>query len=393
VERDTNAYHDIFVHDRWSGNTERVTLSSEGAEADWDSYVPHGRAISDNGRYVTFVSLANNLAMSDTNTVEDVFVYDRITQQTTLVSTTPSGTSGNGVSSYSTISGNGRYVAFASGANNLVASDTTNPVGVFVRDLEAGETWLVSVTSDGTPDAGGGSQPTISSDGRYIAFVSSSTTLVTGDTNNENDVFLHDIVTRQTTRISVANDGTQGDAFSTQPAISGDGRYVAFLTKATNLVSDNSGNVCPAQNHLKLMMHDRESGQTTCISSVPDDPQHSGRLGGQSLSNDGRYVAFYRSASSPVQHYRDWQVFVHDREIGETSLISVAEDGTAPIWGASWGSGPSISADGRYVAFESFSDNLIHGDTNEEHDIFVRDRGFTATHWLYLPIANRHSPD
>lgn len=397
VEQDTNAYHDIFVHDRWSGETERVNLDSAGAQATWDSYLSQGRAISDDGRYVTFTSFASNLVLSDTNSHEDVFVHDRITGQTTLVSTTPNGTSGNNESRHSTMSGDGRYIAFASAANNLVEGDMPNVGGVFVRDREANETRLVSVASDGTAADSGGNHPSISSDGRYIAFDSLSATLVSSDTNNVYDVFVHDIATRQTRRISVAHDGTEGDAISSQPVISGDGRYVAFLTKATNLVTDdNSRNVCPAQNYLKLVVHDRESGQTTCVTSVLDDTKHSGRqaLGGQSLSDTGRYTTFYRSTSVPVQHLYHLQAWVYDREAGETSLISVADDGTSANRGASWsGSGPSISADGRYVAFDSVSDNLNDSDTNEDVDVFVRDRGFTATHWLYLPITNRHSPD
>jgi Tol biopolymer transport system component len=390
VEGDTNFYSDVFVRDRWLGTTERVNINSEGTQANYESTLQRD-AISNDGRYVLFVSWADNLALNDTNTIEDIFVHDRVTRQTTSVSIAPDGTSAAGELLGATISGNGRYVAFSSHATNLVISDTNDVPDVFVRDLQAGVTTRVSVASDGTQADNFARYPAISSDGRYITFDSTSANLVSDDTNGVDDVFLHDRMTGQTTRISVADAGTQGDSYSGNPNISGDGRYVAFLTKATNLVTNDSSNLCQVQDHLKLVLHDRVSGQNTCITSVLSDSQHGGRIGVPSLSETGRYITFDRwPASGPVGHRHDLQAWVHDRETGETTLISVADDGTPANQGVlTW---QAISADGRYIAFDSLSDNLTDDDTNEASDVFVRDRGLTASHWLYLPITSHRSP-
>ena len=141
---------------------------------------------------VAFISLATNLVAGDTNGVEDIFVRDTQTGTTTRVSVANDGSQGNGMSSLASISGDGRYVAFYSGATNLVAGDTNGVWDVFVRDTQAGATTLVSVASDGTQGNDGSSTPSISSDGRYVVFISYATNLVAGDTNATRDVFVRD---------------------------------------------------------------------------------------------------------------------------------------------------------------------------------------------------------
>ncbi|NMG21975.1 calcium-binding protein, partial [Brasilonema bromeliae SPC951] len=161
----------------------------------------------------------------------------------TLVSVADDGTQGNNYSRKPTISADGRFVAFYSAANNLVAGDTNNSSDIFVRDLLTGTTTRVSVADDGTQGNNNSSNPAISADGRFVAFDSTASNLVAGDTNNTSDIFVRDLLTGTTTRVSVADDGTQGNGFSYTPAISADGRFVAFESSASNLVAGDTNNI------------------------------------------------------------------------------------------------------------------------------------------------------
>jgi|GEM_PF-1585857 len=212
---------------------QRVSVASGGTQGNGDSGCP---SISADGRYVAFQSYASNLVPGDTNGTWDVFVHDRLTGQTTRVSVASDGTQGNGDSECPSISADGRYVAFASLASNLVPGDTNGTWDVFVHDRLTGQTTRVSVASGGAQGNSGSWCPSISADGRYVAFQSYASNLVPGDTNGVLDVFVHDRLTGQTTRVSVASDGTQGDSYSFGSSISADGRYVAFSSLASNLV-------------------------------------------------------------------------------------------------------------------------------------------------------------
>jgi len=212
---------------------QRVSVASGGTQGNGDSGCP---SISADGRYVAFQSYASNLVPGDTNEVGDVFVHDRLTGQTTRVSVASDGTEGNDYSRRPSISADGRYVAFASLASNLVPGDTNGTWDVFVHDRLTGQTTRVSVASGGAQGNSGSWCPSISADGRYVAFQSYASNLVPGDTNGVLDVFVHDRLTGQTTRVSVASDGTQGDSYSFGSSISADGRYVAFSSLASNLV-------------------------------------------------------------------------------------------------------------------------------------------------------------
>lgn len=201
-------------------------------------------SISADGRYVAFTSRASNLVPNDTNFNTDAFVFDRQTGTLTRVSTAADGTQHNGEHCAVSISANGRYVALASDATNLVPGDTNGIIDVFVKDLQTGNIERVSTASDGTQSSGpnlnaGGA---LSADGRYIAFVSAASNLVPGDTNDASDVFVKDRVTGVTERVSVANGGIQGNSYSKNTAISGDGRYVAFESIASNLVPGDTNN-------------------------------------------------------------------------------------------------------------------------------------------------------
>ncbi|HEY9821824.1 MAG TPA: DUF4347 domain-containing protein [Candidatus Sericytochromatia bacterium] len=184
-----------------------VSIGTDGTQGNDRSY--HS-SISADGRYVVFRSEASNLVSGDTNNTSDIFVYDRQTDTTRRVSVNSSGTQGNGFSQSPSISADGRYVAFNSDASNLVSSDTNNTSDIFVHDLQTDTTRRVSINSNGTQGNSASYRPSISADGRYVAFNSDASNLVSGDTNNTSDIFVHDLQTDTTRRVSVATDGIQG---------------------------------------------------------------------------------------------------------------------------------------------------------------------------------------
>jgi Tol biopolymer transport system component len=348
-----------------SGWTELASVASDGTHGDDSSSSP---SISADGRHVAFASNATNLVAGDTNETSDVFVHDRQTGETTRVSVASDGTQGGFQSSSPSISAGGRYVAFSSYATNLVEGDTNGEADVFVRDRQTGETTRVSVASGGTQSESGSFRPFISADGRYVAFSSYATDLVEGDTNNKVDVFVHDRQTGDTTRVSVASDGTQGDDWSGGGgSISADGRYVAFESGATNLVEGDT-NVTE-----DIFVRDRQTGDTTRVSVASDDTQGDGESYSPSISADGRYVAFDSEATNLVAGDTNGtvDVFVRDRQTGDTTRASVASGGTQGDGGSYF---PSISALGDYVAFASEATNLVEGDSNGWPDVFVHDR-------------------
>lgn len=370
IRGDDNGTWDIFVRDRQAGRTVLVSVPI-GTEVVGNSWSEHP-SISANGRCVAFESHADNLVYNDTNTVTDVFVRDLQTGQTTRVSVNSSGQEANDASAQATISGDGRYVAFLSWASNLVISDTNDNSDIFVHDRQTGQTTRVSVSSTGQEGDGRSYEPAISSDGRTVAFVSHATNLVAGDTNGYDDVFVHDRDTGQTTRVSIGPGGAQADNHCGEfgaPAISGDGRYVAFASRATTLViSDTNGAVAD------VFLHDRQTGQTMVVSVNSAGQQGNSDSGWPSISADGRYVAFASLATNLVSGDTNntWDVFLHDRETGETRRVSVTS-------GGGQGDGPSeypaISTSGRFIAFESDAARLVSGDTNGTRDVFLRDEG------------------
>ena len=233
----------------------------------------------------------------------------------------------------------------------------------------AGDTTRVSVASDGTQGNRQSIFSSISADGRYVAFKSFANNLVSGDMNGTWDIFVHDRQTGATTRVSVASDGTQGNNSSESASISGDGRYVAFESFASNLVSGDTNGTWD------IFVHDMQTGATTRVSVASDGTQGNSSSEFASISSDGRYVAFESFANNLVSEDTNgpgWEIFVHDMQTGATILVSVASDGTQ---GNDFSRSASISGDGRYVAFKSFANNLVSGDTNGTWDIFVHEIG------------------
>ena len=364
VSGDTNGYQDVFVRDLETGTTERVSVSSAGVQGNNSSTSP---SISEDGRYVAFQSSANNLVAGDSNAKSDIFVRDRETGTTERVSVSSAGVEGNDNSSAPSISADGRYVAFYSGANNLVAGDANGYLDVFVRDRETNTTELVSVSTAGVQGNSTSLIPSISADGRYVAFYSSASNLVAGDTNDYLDVFVRDLETGITERVSVSSEGVEGNDYSSYLSINADGRYVAFQSNANNLVAGDTNG------YLDVFVRDRETNTTELVSVSTAGTQGNSASVKPSISADGRHVAFYSYANNLVSgdtnDYLD--IFVRDLETGTTERVSVSSAGAQ---GNNSSSYPSISADGRYVAFLSDANNLVSGDTNVRNDVFVRDR-------------------
>jgi Tol biopolymer transport system component len=361
VTGDTNGLMDIFLHSRVTGTTTRVSVASDGTQGNGDSNLP---SVSEIGRFVAFSSLATNLVKGDTNDVMDVFVHDGMTGETTRISVATGGAQGDGNSDVPSISDDGRYVAFQSEAANLVRDDTNDVVDIFVRDRVSEETTRVSVASGGSQGNGPSLVPSISGNSRFVAFYSIANNLVTGDGNVMMDVFVHDRISGNTSRISVATAGTQGNNHSQNPSISRDGRYVAFQSDASNLVTSDT-NTAP-----DIFVHDQTTGETTRISVASSGAQGSSSSNRPSISGDGQYVAFQSDATNLVSGDTNsaTDIFVRNRTSSQTTRASVVSGG---IQSNGTSGNPAISRDGRFLAFESGASNLVTGDTNRDDDIFT----------------------
>ena len=350
------------------GETTRLSVDSIGTEATNILRAGSTRpSISADNRYISFQSDAANLVAGDTNSFLDIFVRDRLTRKTTRVSVASAGTQADNGSRQSSISGNGRFVAFNSSATNLVAGDTNAASDIFVHDLVKKTTIRISVASDGTQGDKGSAKPTISADGRFVSFTSTATNLVPGDTNNVDDVFVHDLLTKTTSRVTFGFDGKPTNGTSFKQTLSANGRFVAFQSSASNLVRGDTNQLDD------IFVYDRETQKTERVSVASDGKQ--GNNGGwhPAISADGRFVAFWSGSNNLVEGDTNFveDQFVHDRETKETTRVSVASDGTEGKLASE--NAPSISADGRYVGFRSWS-ALAANDDNGVDDVYVHDR-------------------
>ena len=351
---DTNNVEDVFVYDRQTGATTRVSIaSSTGAQANGDSGIS---AISYDGRYVALESGATNLVTVDANGQSDVFVHDRQTGVTTLVSVSSAGVQANDISENASISADGRFVAFTSSATNLVSGDMNAAQDIFVRDIQSGTTTLVTMNSAGAQANSTSYSPQISANGQYVVFSSRATNLVDGDTNNSQDIFVRDIQMGQTIRASVNSSGVEADRGAGEPSISGDGRYITFSSSSYNLMDIDT------MSFEYVYVHDRQTGATTVVFN-DGDPMY-GWSNGSVISADGRYIAFTYDDKGDGEAVR-W-VYIYDRVSGKTFLPTVGSDTNAPVL-------PSISADGRFLAYHSKSPSLVSGDINGVDDVFVKE--------------------
>jgi uncharacterized repeat protein (TIGR01451 family) len=353
------------------GFTELVSISSAGVQGDQDGQSP---SITTDSRFVAFASLAENLVPGDTNVAPDVFVRDRLLGTTERVSVSSSGRQGDGPSGLldlmggPSISGDGRFVAFSSEATNLVRGDRNNTADVFVRDRLLGTTERVSVGSNGAEANAGGTEPDISRGGRFVAFLSTADNIVP-DHNFTADVFVHDRQTGVTERISEAPDGSDANGQSLfAPRLSADGHFVYFSSFASNLVAGD-----PDNQDVDAYLFDRQTQTMTAITSNRPSSQvlNHGTAGG--ISGDGRFLTFTTQDTTFVDpdtngFFEDaWLV---DRQTGEEALVGVNDAGQQ---GDDSNFAGDVSDDGRFVTFVSRSTNL-GGPTNFRENVYVRDR-------------------
>jgi Tol biopolymer transport system component len=380
VPGDTNAQWDVFLRDRLTQTTERVSVGWNGAQASGGSGLT-GFSMSADGRFIAFYSSASNLIPGGTNGAGHIFLRDRVLGTTELISKSSLGVQGNGFCSNPALSDDGRFVVFESYANNLVPGDTNGYFDVFVRDRRKRTTERVSVATDGSQANEDSYYTAISNDGRIVAFASDASNLVAADTNARTDIFVRDRWAAATERVSISGSGAQANFGSFAPSLSADGNLVAFYSAASNLVAGDTNGAGD------LFVRDRQLG-TMERANVPTGGVQS--FGGSEttgkISANGRFVVFVSSAQDLVvpgvigQH-----IYVRDRYAGTTALASVATNGALAN---NYSNMPSISADGRYVAFGSAATNLVPNDTGTYHEIFLHDRFATGFISLCEPGSN-----
>jgi Tol biopolymer transport system component len=368
VAGDANGDCDVFVYDRHAGTTDCVSVDPNGipgndASGQWGG---DPASMSFDGRYVAFASWATNLLAGRTTLVGGIYLRDRQSGTTELVSVDSNGAQGNGNCDFATMSDDGSIVVFDSDASDLVANDTNQKFDIFVHDRTTGVTERISVDSSGAEANGDSFGPLVSTDGQVVVFSSNATNLVAGDGNGAWDVFVHDRRSGTTTRISVDSSGTEATGASAATAFSRDGSTVAFRSSAANLVAGDGNGV------IDLFVHEFASGVTERVSVDSFGNEGDGQSSWAALSSDGRKVAFDSGATNLVvgDTNAQWDVFLHDRTTGTTVLRSLDPSG---IQGDDGSSFPTISADGGSIAFESEADNLVPGDSNGIGDVFVRD--------------------
>lgn len=370
---DGNGVHDVYLRDLNANTTELISVGLGGAAANAVSDFPD---LSADGNRVAFYSDATDLIATDTNGMADIFVRDRALQQTVRVSVSSSGGEANGPSFSPAISGNGRWVAFLSLADNLVAVDTNGLPDVFVHDLQTGSTMLASVSAGGVLANGANYTPTLSYDGRYLAFRSAATNLVAADGNAQHDIFWRDLQTGATEIVSLSDSGAAANHRSDYPSLSADGQRIAFRSTADNLVPGDVNQLAD------IFVRDRQLAITRRVSART---AANGGLGGSGntgagangmnydpmISANGRFVVFRSAATNLARGDSNglFDIYCHDLSTGICERISVGDrhqQGNGEGWY------PAINADGTAVAFKCYSDNLGVLDQNGHSDIYLR---------------------
>ncbi len=364
----------VYVRDRVAQTSESMVRPFGGGLPDGNSY-PLGVSPEAGTRYVLYSSVASNVVSGDANGNSDVFLFDRVALTTERVSVGVGGVEGNGGTIRAAMSGNTavdgtppRYVAFVSSSSNLVAGDTNGKSDVFLRDRVAGTTTLVSRGVGGVPADGDSFDVSVSDNGRYVAFSSAASNVVAGDANGSSDVFVRDMVAGTTERVSVGFVG-EASGSSSSPQISADGRFVAFDSDADDLVSgdDNLS--------YDVFVRDRLSGSTERVSVGPSGQQGEDDSESPSMSRDGRYIAFDSDAEefSDLDGNISTDVYVRDRLARNTARASEKANGLDAFSDATGG---SISPEGRFVGFDTDSSDYKEAtDTNDDYDVYLKDMG------------------
>jgi hypothetical protein len=401
VSNDTNGTQDVFVRDITTNSTFLISHTPSGIPGNnrsgsssiTGSAVDIAPVISGDGNFVAFNSAASDLVANDADGAEDVFITGvgfgnavLATRRNTGSATSKTGSGDSNTSPGASVSADGRYVVFTSKAPELVANDANGAQDVFLRDLQTGQTTLISRNTAGTGSAAGDSiNPQISADGRYIVFSSTASDIVANDGNTTSDIFWYDRQTNKMVLVSHANgDTATANGASLNPVLSADGLYVAFVSSAANLTGDTTNS---KQN---IFIWDSNTNTTTLAS-------HIGSSGGNGdsdspvISSDGQYVAFASVASDLIGGDSNGRkdVFVWNRANNTVTLVSQNSAGTI---GDSDSFAPSISSNGRVIAFASSAANLGGGtDANSGQDIFVRNLDANTTTLVSVNTSNTYS--
>jgi Tol biopolymer transport system component len=348
VAGDTGLSIDCFHHDRLTTTTIRVSVSSAGVEGNADSVVGGANepacVVSDDGQVVAFVSSASNLVAGDTNFQRDIFVRDVAVGITARVSVATGGQQASGISRWPTLSGDGRLVAFASTAPDLVPGDTNAASDVFVHDRQTGETTRISLGAGAVEGNGSSSEPWISSDGRYVAFSSDASNLVGGDNNGVADVFIRDLDLATTVRVSLDSSGGEANQLSNSPRISAGGSIVLFRSIANNLVAgDTNGKI-------DIFMHSLLTGETTLVSTGPSASQGNAPCDWPALTRDGRAAMFETAATTLVPADTNGKNDAFSRLLSSWSSVATGLPGISGV--------PGLGGAGTLVAGGSASLDL-----------------------------------
>ena len=386
VPGDTNGVGDVFVRDRRTGVTERVSVGARGVQGNGDSNflgIATAPAISDNGRYVAFKSDASNLVKGDRNQLTDVFVRDRSTGTTERIS-------GAGGGDNPAISPDGNFVAF-----ETFDFDGDFAQDIYLRNRSAGTIERISVSHDGSEVFGTSEDPVVAN-GPVVAFASSAPNLVPDDGNSNIDVFVRDLsgATPTTERVSVSSAEEAAGEFDTSrnPAITNDGRFVAFQSDAQNFTP-----VAQTEFFSDVFVRDRQAGTTVLASPDGAGGEASGQSEDPEIGANGRFVAFASFASDLIAGTTDpdgelvRDAFVRDLTAGSTEMVSINsahEDAMRDGNHDDVGAGP-VSADGLVALMGTQADNLFAGDTNGVNDVYVSDRRPAAD----LSLTKADAPD
>ncbi len=341
---------DIFRKELETGEIVLCSASSTAEEGNGDSENP---CISLDGRYIAFESTSTNLVSGDNNGHGDIFRKDMVTGEIIRCSTGSENQEANGESRKPAISADGRYVAFYSIANNLVpdANASFRRDNVFLKDCDTGKVTCCSSSSTGEIANMESLDPAISPDGRYIVFASSATNLIPNDTKGQQEIFRKDIQTNEIILVSSNGENEQANQDSIEPAISGDGRYILFASRANNLTSASKDTRNDA-----VYRKDLETGEIVCCSTSKNGEIGNGNSESGQISLDGKFVVFDSDAPNLAKgSNRKTHIYLKDLETGNISICSTTKDGDLENEDSRF---PSISADGKSMTFESESTNL-----------------------------------
>ncbi len=363
IDDDDNKARDVFIYDHSNDSITRASLSSDGEEANDDNAFP---SISADGKFVSFTSAADNLVSHDTNDRYDIFVRDVEKKKTERVNISSNGEEANGDSYLSQISADGRYVTFNSGSTNLVPFGTTGIDDVFVYDRQTKKISRTSISNEGWEANGSSGAPSISGDGSLVVFGSWADNLTSGDDSGYYDIFLRNLATSATILVSAPPNTGQANGNSSLPNVSQDGQSIAFISQASNLKSGDNSDwwklfVADAENGkykkcsgLKIVesmdeIYGTKISETGFLSITPK------------LSEDGKFVVFSSEEQLTADDSNDVEdVYVCDTDNGDIKLVSRSTKGKEEINGGS--KSPSISSDGSFIAFSACGDPCYYSD-------------------------------